>query len=241
MKRRSMLLRRSLLVWSLVAGELLVLGARGTLAADSSQITNAHNAASSGTLTLETTAPETGPTICQSSGGGVGTPVSDHNTSCGTITVTAAPLFPGQTATTTIRIENSGSVDAGELSVYAPTCTSAASPSLCTAIELSIQQTTPGSPTPTSRCYYPVTTTTCSFASFSSAGGTGTLTGFRTKYPASTTRLRLPGGLQALSSRTFTLGFELPAFATPSVGNTYQGRTAKLTLTWYLTVTSTVT
>lgn len=220
----------ALLVSLLVVVELLAIGARGTLASDSSQTENSGNTASAGTLTLETTS---GSTICQSSGGNVGTAFANHNTSCGTITITTTPLYPGQSATTSIRIENSGSVNAGELSVYAPKCTPTTGTSLCTALEFYIQQTTANA------CYYPVTTTTCSFASYTQ-GGTGTLASFRGRYGA-TSRLILRGGLAALSSRTFTLGFELPSFANPSAGNPYQGLTAKLTLTWYLTITSPVT
>lgn len=236
--RRRPRLSRTLLVSLLLIGELVALGVKGTMALESSSLTNAKNSASTGTLTLETT-PATGTATCQSSGGNVGTPTSDHNTSCGSITITTSPLFPGQSTTTTIRIENSGNLTAGELSVYAPTCTATpTSPAnLCTVLEFSIQQTTPSTAT---ACYYPVTTASCPFDSFSTAGGTGTLASFRTKYRV-TTRLILGGGVAGLSSRTFALGVELPRFSSPAIGNPYQGATAKLTLTWYLTLTSTVT
>ncbi|MGH8979782.1 MAG: hypothetical protein ACRDWE_02000 [Acidimicrobiales bacterium] len=222
---------RALLVSFFLIGELVAVGVRGTMALDVSQLTNNQNAAFAGTLTLVTT---TGTTTCQSAGGAVGTPASNHNTSCGSITLTAGPLYPGQSATATIRIENNGSLKAGELSVYVPNCTPTTGPSLCTALELEIQQSTP------TACYFPSKTTSCSFDSYSSPGGAGTLSAFRTRYKV-TTRLILTGGLDALSSRTITVGFALPSFSNPTSGNTYQGLSAKVTLTWYLTVTSTVT
>lgn len=242
-RHRRLPLGRTLLVSMLLIGELVALGVKGTMALEASQVTNSKNTASVGTLTLETT-PATGTTTCQSSGGTVGSPTSDHNTTCGSITITTTPLLPGQMKTVKIRVENSGNLSAGELSVYAPTCTSTSgSTNLCTAIEFYIQQSTTNTASTTSTtraCYYPVTTQSCTFDSYSTAGGAGTLAGFRSKYTV-TTRLVLGGGLPGLSSRTFTLGFELPQFSSPTIGNRYQGQTAKVTLTWYLTLTSTVT
>lgn len=206
-----------------LVGELLAFGVHGTFASYNSSLTNLGSNASAGTLTLSTMANSPTGTMCLSSGS-----ATNSNTGCGAITLSGGPFRPGTTATVKLRIVNSGSLNAGDLSVWAPkTCSGTTT--ICTVLELTIQETT--STGANIKCFYPTTNTACVATSGKD------LASFRTTHRTQATKLTLTGGLNALTSRFFTVGVTLPTFSSPATGNVYQGKTAKFSIQWYLNET----
>lgn len=212
----------------LLLAELLALGVKGTFASYNSEVNNPGSTAATGTLTLSTT---NNSVTCESYGGSVGTPSGDDNSNCGTLTITGGPFYPGQSTTTTVQVENSGSL-AGTLWLYAANSCTPYEPGICDAIEFYVEEVS-SSGTAIS-CYYPSTGTSCAFDTFSSPAGAGTLTDFTyNDYYDQPDALSL-GSIGAATTRYFKFGFELPAFTNTTVGNAYQGQTATFDLTWYL-------
>lgn len=224
--------RRALLVSAIVVVELAAIGVRGTFAASPfwSEATNPASSVASGTLNVATTA---GGVTCNSwTGGGA----SGNAGNC-SVSITGGPFKPGQWTTVDFTVKNTGSLPAGDLSLYMEAC-SPSSTGICDAVELYVEETDSTFTTPT-ECWYPTpaTASACAFEPFSTAGGAGTLTDFTNTYFSTSTGLVLSGGppdLAANSSRYFVLGFELPTFSSDSIGNPYLGATATFDLEWSL-------
>jgi hypothetical protein len=196
-------------------------GLIGTSIADfNAQTTNA-STFSSGTLVLSD-AKTTG-TTCLSTGGG-STDTNSNSAGCDNL-MGATGQGPGSGATTSVvTLRNVGSIAATSFHVFTSACASTdagaetyhGTGDLCTAVALSIHDDT------NNRCYYP--TQSAGACTISSASTLGT---FATSYPSSGSALTL--STTALSSGiAFTITTQLNSTA----GNTMQGRTATMTVTW---------
>lgn len=205
-----------------LVGELLSLGAHGTFASYNAQVGNPTASVESGTLTLATRTPSaTGP-LCLSNGGPVGAPATNANKTC-TLTLTGGPFHPGQTTSVSMRLVNTGSTNAGNLRLFAPaSCTG----TLCGQVEVTVQETKQTGAN--LKCFYPTAATTCVPST------TGTLTTFEFTYTSPGDGLILAGGLRALNSRYVTIALTFRTYTSPTLGNPYQGGTAKFSFAWYV-------
>lgn len=232
------LLRRRHLFVVVIAAELLAIGIRGTYASYTAQTTNSASTVATGTLALSTTA---GTVTCASSSGT--TALDNVNSGCGTLSIPAGPWYPGQSTSVSVKVTNTGSLGAGDLSLYMPTCTPSIFttanfvPSLCGGVAFTVEElNASGSPI---ACFYPATAAAActseptDYTSTYQIPGPGTLTYFYYDYPNVDARLPL-GALAGGQSRTFLLGFTVIPASTPSIGNYYQGQTGTIGLTFHL-------
>jgi hypothetical protein len=142
----------------------------------------------------------------------------------------ANELYPGDSATATVAVENAGSVAASDLRVFMPggctfqkTASAAAgnggNPCSTGGWMFSIQETTSGT-----KCWYPVVqNSACPF-------NADTLSTFSTRTTA-TSGLSLGSGPAAQATRTFVIGVQVPSNA----ANTLQGEAAVFALAWHMT------
>lgn len=221
-----------------VVAELLTIGVHGTLASLTSGTANPGSTVSAGTLTLSTTA---GATTCQSWTGS--TAQNNINTTCTALPIGAGPWYPGQQATVTVAVKNTGSLGAGDLSLYMPTCTPSqlTTPgnvaSFCDGVAFTIEEVT--SANAAIACFTPTvavgacTPSPSNYTSSAQVGGPGTLTYFAYYHANSANRVAL-GTLAAGATRYFQLGFQVITASSPSIGNYYQNVTGTIGITWHL-------
>ena len=209
-------------------GALSSVTATGTFALLTSEETNHGGSVSSGTLTFDNVV-NTG-TACFSYGG----PSSpgNVNTSCAALITSATLNYPGVAITPVkVTITNDGSIDAGDLSVYMPSCTATATPGAPTpggadpcstnGAQFYIQETT-STGTPTT-CWFPSAVGACSFVASS-------LRAFAVNVNTTTSALDLGKGPAHATARYFLIGMQLPSTAS----NALQGEAAVFGLTWHM-------
>ena len=219
---------KQLLASMLVVGALGSVTVGGVDAVLSSEEQNAQASIATGTLNLSTTVGAGAP--CTSYGPGSSANV---NTTCDPVFtyVPAAENYPGVPATASVTIKNVGSLDASDLSVYMPSCSAVPTPDApapgggdpCATggAQLYLQETNAlGTPT---KCWFPGGGTTCAFSA-------STLSSF-SAYSTSTNAFDLGSGPDALQTRYFVIGVELPAAA----ANSFQGESAAFLLAWHVT------
>ncbi|RKR72928.1 hypothetical protein [Frondihabitans australicus] len=184
---------------------LLSVSMSGTLSGFVASITNSSNTAASGALVMQEQ-NAAGTVSCNSTDGTGG--ISTNSYSCATINKYggSTTMIPGQTVTTSIKINNTGTVTANTFTLTGGACTQGTNGALNgTATDLCSQMTVA------------ITNTTTSSSVF-----TGTLAAFAAKGAIS-----LP--VQAAgASTTFSIAVTLPS----SAGNTYQGLSASQPMTW---------
>ena len=219
---------KKMLAALIVFGALSSVTATGTFALLNSEERNTHSGVASGTLTFDNVV-NTG-TACFSYGG----PSSpgNVNTSCQALITSATLNYPGVAITPVkVTITNDGSIDAGDLSVYMPSCTAAATPGApapggadpcaTNGAQFYIQETTStGTPT---QCWFPSAVGACSFAASS-------LHVFAANVNTTTSALDLGKGPAHATARYFLIGMQLPSTA----GNALQGEAAAFGLTWHM-------
>ncbi len=234
MKQRSKEMKRSRKVL-LSMGVLAVVGAlagTGTFASFFAQTTNPGNVFADGTLVLSDTV-NTG-TACLSTAGGT-TDVNSSSSGCDeSFNVTVAK--PGDSSTSTLTIENKGSLAATALKVFSSACTpgDAASENYhgtgnpCGKVQIYVQQYSDAAFLVPSACLYGGTTVlnTCDFSDTSK-----TLSAFATSHGSLADGVGA-GAMDAAGGTTpikwFRIGVKLPSTA----DNTYQGRSATIDLSW---------
>lgn len=183
---------------------LLSVSMSGTLSGFVASITNSSNTAASGALVMQEQ-NAAGTTSCSSTDGGT---VSTNASTCSTINKYggSTTMIPGQTVTTAIKINNTGTVAANTFTLTGGACTQGTNGTLNgTATDLCSQMTVV------------ITNTTTSANVF-----TGTLAAFAAKGAIS-----LPTAASG-SSTGFSIAVTLPS----SAGNTYQGLSASQPMTW---------
>jgi hypothetical protein len=205
---------------------LLMVGAVGLIAtsfADFNAQTTNSSTFTSGTLVLSDA--KTGGTTCLSTGG-ASTDTNSNATGCDNL-INAATTKPGDTPTPSIvTIRNVGSLAASALQVYSASCASANAAAetyhgtgdLCTAVALTLHDDT------NNRCYYP--TQAAGACAFNAAN---TLATFGASYPSGTPLALSTTGLSG--GIAFSVGTQFNSTA----GNSMQGRTATIDLTWKIT------
>ncbi|HEX2040781.1 MAG TPA: hypothetical protein VHF47_13740 [Acidimicrobiales bacterium] len=203
------------------------LGGGGTFAGFTAEVKNPANAFSNGTLVLSNT--KTGGSACLSTGGG--STDTNANAACDTL-INASVQKPGDSATQTLTVTNSGSLAAAAFKLYSAACTNAdnaeshhGTGNPCSKVQVYVQQYSDSGFTTASSCLYGGGTATA--CDFSDAGKT--LAAFQTAYGSSTNGLAIGNGLAAGASAYFKVGVKLPSDA----DNTYQGRKATFDVTWY--------
>jgi hypothetical protein len=120
---------KAFLTLLMALGAVAYFGGDGTLASFSAETSNTGSTIASGTLTMSNSVNSA--TACLSSGGSVGSPVNNINSSCDKLFqfTNVAPGVYGGLATVTVK--DTGSINASKLWVWAPTITG---PTLTTAI-----------------------------------------------------------------------------------------------------------
>ena len=141
---------------------------------------------------------------------------------------------PGDSTTGNLTLKDEGSLAATALKTFATTCTDSdasgetyhGTGSLCSKVQLYIQQYSDAQYTTPSVCLYGAATVpgTCDFSDTAK-----TLGAFATAYPSSTSALGL-GAVSAGSSVYLKVGVKLPSTA----DNTVQGRKAAIDVSWML-------
>lgn len=214
---------------SLIAvGALTSVTATSTFALLNSQQSNARSSVASGTLTFDNTV-NTG-TACFSYGG----PSSPGNVndSCQALIASSTLNYPGVAITPVkVTITDDGSINAGDLSVYMPSCTAGstpgapspggANPCAASGAQFYIQETT-STGTPTT-CWFPTGAGTCAFSASS-------LFVFAANFTSATSALDLGSGPAHAQARYFQIGMQLPS----SASNALQGEEAVFGLTWHI-------
>lgn len=219
---------KKMLVALIVFGALSSVTATGTFALLTSQESNSLSRVASGTLTFDNVV-NTG-TACFSYGG----PSSpgNVNNNCQALITSATQNYPGVPITPVkVTITNDGSIDAGDLSVYMPSCTVAttpgapapggANPCSTNGAQFYVQETTStGTPT---QCWFPSAVGACSFVASS-------LRTFAVNINTTTSALDLGKGPAHATARYFLIGMQLPSNAS----NALQGEAAVFGLTWHM-------
>jgi hypothetical protein len=222
---------RKVLLTAIAIGALGSITVQRTYALFGSETQNSSASVGGGTLTFSTTVG--GGSACASYGG----PSSPGNVNTGCAALftdsAAAENYPGTPRTVTVTIRNDGSLDARDLALFMPSCTATPTgdapapgggdPCASGGDELYVQETASDQTTPT-RCWYPVTTTTCSF-------GASGLHAFAAAYTSASSALDLGAGPTAQQARYFTIGVQVPTTA----NNNLQGEAARFLLTWHMT------
>lgn len=220
--------RQWALTIAVVIAGLAALGGN-SFASYSAQTTNPNNKFATGALVLTNT--KQGGSACLSTAGGATD--TNVNNSCDQL-LNLSVKKPGDSATVNLTVQNSGSLPATIFKVFSSACTDSnaaaetyhGTGSLCSKVQLYIQQTDSSFSTKTA-CLYggAAVTNTCDFTDT-----TKTLTAFSSTYTNSTTGLSIGSGLAANTSTYFTIGVMLPS----SADNTMQGRAAAIDLSWFL-------
>lgn len=223
---------KSALLATMAIGALGWFAVPGVWAVFSAETRNTQASTSTGTLTMDMSV---GASSCSSKAG----PASpgNVNASC-TAYFTYAPAtenYPGAPRTVQVTIKNTGSRDASDLLLYAPTLCSAATTAdapaavvgagdPCTVDQITVQETN-ATFTSNVKCYWPTTGTTCAASAL-------TLNNFIANFSTTAASgLDLGAGPAAQASRYFVIGLSVPATAT----NAVQGREAVFSLAWHLT------
>jgi hypothetical protein len=201
----------------------------GSFGSYTAQTKNANNAFATGALVMTNT--KQGGSACLSTAGGATD--TNANTGCDQL-LNLTVKKPGDSSTVNLTIQNSGSLAASVFEVFGSTCvdSNAASEtyhgtgSLCSKVQLYIQQTDSSSTAKTA-CIYggAIVTNTCDFSDT-----TKTLSSFGSTYTSSSNGLTIGAGLGAGTANYFTIGISLPSTA----DNTVQGRAASIDLNWFI-------
>jgi predicted ribosomally synthesized peptide with SipW-like signal peptide len=219
---------KKILLSLIVIGLLASLATASTFASFTAQTDNPNNTFSTGTLVLSNT--RTGGSTCYSTGGG--STDSNSNAGCDTL-ISASVKKPGDAATQTLKIQNSGSLDASALKLFSPGCTDAnnaeayhGTGSACGKVQLYIQQYSDAAFTTPLACLYggAVVANTCDFSDT-----TKTLGSFAGAYGSSGAALSL-GSLAAGNTVFVKVGMMLPN----SADNSFQGRKATIDFSWQI-------
>jgi hypothetical protein len=125
-RRRSSRRLKVVLAGLVLAGSMSFLTVSGTYAIFTSEERDAGGTAASGTLTLSEVTNGVTATPCKSWSTGA---TLNANTGCALLISTPTLQVPGQSVSGTVALQNTGSVDANDLRVYMPTCTTTTSPS----------------------------------------------------------------------------------------------------------------
>ena len=221
--------RQWLLTIAVAIAGLAALGS-GSYASYSAQTTNPTNKFSTGALVLTNT--KQGGSACLSTAGGATD--TNANSACDTL-FNLTVKKPGDSATVNLTVQNSGSLAASIFKVFSSACADSnaaaetyhGTGSLCSKVQLYIQQWSNSGFSTVSSCLYggATVTNTCDFSDTAK-----TLTAFSTAYTNSTTGLSIGSGLTAGTSNYFTIGVMLPT----SADNTVQGRAASIDLSWFV-------
>jgi|SRR5439155_2816091 len=223
-------IRSKLLLSVGAVGTAAALVGSGTLATFSAQVTNPSNTFADGTLVLSDKVGSG--TTCYSTGAGTSTD-ANVNTACDAA-FNLTVKKPGDSTTGNLTLKDEGSLAATALKTFATTCTDSdasgetyhGTGSLCSKVQLYIQQYSDAQYTTPSVCLYGAATVpgTCDFSDTAK-----TLGAFATAYPSSTSALGL-GAVSAGSSVYLKVGVKLPSTA----DNTVQGRKAAIDVSWML-------
>jgi len=190
-----------------IGAALLATSMSGTLSGFAASITNSNNTAATGALVMQEQSSDATPITCLSTDGGS---VSTNTATCSTINKFggSTTMIPGQTVTTAISIKNVGSVAASTFTLTpGATCTQGANGSL--------------NGTATDLCAK-LNVVIKSGAATVFTGTAASLAG------AAASAFTMPAAPAAGVSVPFTIAVTLNAAA----GNTYQGLSASLPLTW---------
>ncbi|MBK4347372.1 hypothetical protein [Lacisediminihabitans changchengi] len=194
-----------------IGAALLATSMSGTLSGFAASITNSNNTAATGALVMQEQSSDATPITCLSTDGGS---ISTNTATCSTINKFggSTTMVPGQTVTTAISIKNVGSVAASTFTLTpGATCAQAANGSLngtaadlCAKLNVVIKSGT-------------ATVFTGTAATLAGAvAGSGA------------NAIAMPAAPAAGVSVPFTIAVTLALAA----GNTYQGLSASLPLTW---------
>jgi hypothetical protein len=221
--------RRKLFLTSMVVAVLAAALGFGSFATFNAQTNNPGNTFAEGTIVLSNTKQGNSP--CLSTGGG--TTDTNLNVACNQL-INAITQKPGQAAVSAnVTLQNVGSLNASVFKLFSPACADAnasaetyhGTGSLCSQLQLTIQQYSDAAFTTPSACLYGhATGNVCDFTD-----ATKTLGAFTAAYPNSAGGLSL-GSLAAGASAYFTVSIQSPSGAT----NTVQGRQASLDFDWYI-------
>src|SRR3954447_18709099 len=217
----------------LTAGVAIGLGgytAVATVASFTADTTNPTNKFATGTLVLSNKVITN--TACLSTAGG--NTNTNANTGCDTL-FSLAVKKPGDSGTANLTLLNAGSIAASALKLYTSACTDAdatgetyhGTGSPCGNVQLYIQQWSASNFTGATACLYGGTTVanTCDFSDAAK-----TLGAYATAHTGSGNSQTIGSGLGVGASAYFTIGVQMPSTA----GNSYQGRSASIDLTWHL-------
>lgn len=213
---------KKVLLSFLVVGGLSMFSLAGTFATLTTESSNRTATIQSGSLTLSNLVGSGSACLSYTS--------TTNSKSCDALFTSATLVYPGQSQTVHVTVQNTGSVAGSNLSLYMPTCTS---------------QTSPGAPSPgggnpcaSGGDALTISETDSSFANptcvFPTSGGTcpvlaGTLSFMAGKNDTSHL-FSLNEGLAAGQTRYYTVTLQLPTDA----ANSLQGEAAQFDLTWLL-------
>ncbi|TDX77501.1 hypothetical protein EDF35_3015 [Rathayibacter sp. PhB151] len=205
-KRKRVRFAPLVLATSVAAAALLSVSMSGTLSGFVASITNTNNTAASGSLVMEEKSTGTTPVTCLSTDGGS---ISTNTATCSTINKFggSTTMVPGQTVSTSITIKNAGTVSANTFTL------------------------TPGAACAQSANGTPAGTATdfCSKLNVVITSGSTTVYSGTAAALAGTAAKSLSAApVTAGTSTPFTIAVTLDS----SAGNTYQGLSASLPLTW---------
>jgi hypothetical protein len=214
----------------------MILGSVGSITVSStygllnSEASNTRSSVAAGTLTFSNSVNSG--TACFSYSGA--TSAGNVNTGCQPLFASSTENFPGAPRAAQVTIANNGSLDASDLTLFMPSCTSTTTPgapapgggNLCAAAgaQLYVQETTSAG-TPVT-CWFPSAVGACPFAANS-------LFVFQANKQTLASALDLGAGPLHGSSRYFVIAMQLPANAS----NTLQGQAATFSLTWHVATT----
>ncbi|NRG41290.1 hypothetical protein GTU73_16955 [Rathayibacter sp. VKM Ac-2804] len=208
-KRKRVRFAPLVLATSVAAAALLSVSMSGTLSGFVASITNTNNTAASGSLVMEEKSTGANPVTCLSTDGGS---VSTNTATCSTINKFggSTTMIPGQTVTTAITIKNAGTVSANTFTL-----------------------------TPGAKCEQTANTaagtlsgTATDFCSklnvVITSGSTTVYSGTAAALAGSAAKSLATAPVTAGTSTPFTIAVTLDS----SAGNTYQGLSGSLPLTW---------
>lgn len=221
--------RKWLLTIAVAIAGLAAMGS-GSFASYSAQTTNPNNKFSTGALVLTNT--KQGGSACLSTAGGATD--TNVNNSCDQL-LNLTVKKPGDSSTANLTVQNSGSLAATIFKIFSSACADSnaaaetfhGTGSLCSKVQLYIQQWSNSGFSTVSGCLYggATVTNTCDFSDT-----TKTLSTFSSTYNTSANGLSIGSGLTAGTSNYFTIGLMLPSTA----DNTMQGRAASVDLSWFI-------
>jgi hypothetical protein len=242
-RRRSSRRLKVVLAALALAGSMSFLTVSGTYAIFTSEEGDAGATAAAGTLTLSEVTNGAAATPCKSWTTGA---TANANTGCALLISTPTLQVPGQSVSGTVALTNTGSVDANDLRLYLPTCTTTTSPSAavvgganpCTEVtdngtpdglELAIEETDAAGVV--QKCWYPVIATgACTSSPDWSAGAPNSFPIFAEYVTDVGSSYDLGPGPAKGATRYFKLTVILPTEAS----NSLQGEEALFGLTWHL-------